>query len=54
MFIVFVISVFIIIVPQNLYNTISSKNFIKHMGIGACDIRIDIQQVDNIAEKLWK
>ncbi|HOA81739.1 MAG TPA: FtsX-like permease family protein, partial [Defluviitaleaceae bacterium] len=51
MFIVFVISVFIIIVPQNLYNTISSKNFIKHMGIGACDIRIDIQQVDNIAEK---
>lgn len=48
---VLVISAFIIIVPQNLYNTISSKNFIKYMGIGNCDIRIDIQQAENISEK---
>ena len=48
---VLVISVFIIIVPQNLYNTISSKSFIKYMGIGSCDIRIDIQQTDNISQK---
>lgn len=48
---VLVISAFIIIVPQNLYNTISSKNFIKYMGIGNSDIRIDIQQTDNISEK---
>ena len=48
---VLVIASFIIIVPQNLYNTISSKNFIKYMGIGSCDLRIDIQQTDNISEK---
>jgi putative ABC transport system permease protein len=48
---VIVISAFIIIVPQNMYNTISSKSFIKYMGIGNCDIRIDLQQTDNISEK---
>ncbi|MCE5169118.1 FtsX-like permease family protein [Paenibacillus profundus] len=48
---VLVISAFIIIVPQNLYNTISSKSFIKYMGIGNYDMRIDIQQIDNISEK---
>lgn len=49
---VLIISAFIMIVPQNLYNTISSKNFITYMGIGRCDLRIDIQQTDNIAEKI--
>lgn len=48
---VLVISAFIIIVPQNLYNTISSKGFIAYMGIGKCDMRIDIQQTYNISEK---
>lgn len=51
MFIVFVISVFVMIVPQNLYNTISSKNFIRYMGIGNSDLRIDIQQVEDISAK---
>ncbi|MGZ9585669.1 FtsX-like permease family protein [Paenibacillus marinisediminis] len=49
---VLVISAFIIIVPQNLYNTVSSKGFIKYMGIGNYDMRIDIQQTDNISEKV--
>ena len=44
---VLVISAFIIIVPQNLYNTISSKSFIRYMGIGSYDMRIDIQRVDD-------
>ena len=48
---VLVISAFIIIVPQNLYNTISSKSFTKYMGIGNYDLRIDIQQTDNISKK---
>jgi len=48
---VLVISTFIIIVPQNLYNTISSKNFITYMGIGNSDLRIDVQQTDNISSK---
>ncbi|PKO19204.1 MAG: ABC transporter permease [Chloroflexi bacterium HGW-Chloroflexi-10] len=51
MFAVLVILVFIIIVPQNLYNTISSKSFSTYMGIGKSDIRIDIQQTDHIFEK---
>ncbi len=46
-----VISVFIIIVPQNLYNTISSENFVTYMGVGKSDLRIDIQQSDTISEK---
>ncbi len=48
---VLVISAFIMIVPQNLYNTISSKSFSAYMGIGNCDLRIDIQQTDHISEK---
>lgn len=48
---ILVISSFIIIVPQNLYNTISSKSFTQYMGIGDYDLRIDIQQVENIPEK---
>ncbi|MFJ7735656.1 FtsX-like permease family protein [Lysinibacillus sp. NPDC097287] len=48
---VLVISTFIIIVPKNLYNTISSKSFITYMGIGNSDMRIDIQQTDNISNK---
>lgn len=51
---VLVILAFIIIVPQNLYNTISSKGFSTYMGIGKCDMRIDIQQTDNISEKAAK
>ena len=48
---VLVISAFIIIVPQNFHNTISSNSFITYMGIGNSDLRIDIQQTDNISEK---
>jgi putative ABC transport system permease protein len=51
MLIVLVLSSFIIIVPQNLYNTISAKSFITYMGIGDSDMRIDIQQTDNISAK---
>ncbi|MEH7238574.1 ABC transporter permease [Bacillus sp. JJ1562] len=47
MLIVLVISSFIIIVPQNLYNTISSKGFIQYMGIGHYDLRIQT----NISDK---
>lgn len=48
---VLVLAGFIIIVPQNLYNTISSKSFITYMGVGDSDMRIDIQQTDHISEK---
>lgn len=48
---VLVISSFLMIVPQNIYNTISQRNFMTYMGIGECDMRVDIQQTDNIAGK---
>ncbi|MCQ4936280.1 ABC transporter permease [Anaerotignum propionicum] len=48
MLLVLVISCFLIIVPQNIYNTISQRNFMTYMGIGECDMRMDIQQKDNI------
>ncbi|WP_312507062.1 FtsX-like permease family protein [Lysinibacillus sp.] len=41
---VLLLATFMIIVPQNVSNTISSKSFITHMGIGDSDIRIDIPQ----------
>ncbi|HSM70131.1 MAG TPA: FtsX-like permease family protein [Anaerolineales bacterium] len=49
---VLVISSFIIIVPQNLHNTISSNDFITYLGIGISDLRIDIQQTSHISEKV--
>lgn len=48
---VLVLAAFIIIVPQNLHNTISSKGFITYMGVGNSDLRIDIQQTDDISGK---
>jgi putative ABC transport system permease protein len=48
---VLVVAVFIIIVPQNLHHTVSSNDFISHMGIGLSDFRIDVQQTDSFAEK---
>jgi putative ABC transport system permease protein len=51
MLLVLVISSFLMVVPQNIYHTISSKNFVTYMGIGNYDMRLDIQQTDNIPEK---
>lgn len=50
MLMVLVISSFIMIVPQNIYNTISSRDFMTYMGIGSCYMRLDIQQGDRIAQ----
>jgi putative ABC transport system permease protein len=48
---VLVLAAFIIIVPQNLHNTISSQEFVTYMGVGNSDLRIDIQQTDDISGK---
>ncbi|WP_309119933.1 FtsX-like permease family protein [Paenibacillus sp.] len=47
---VLVISAFIMTVPQNLYNSISSESFINNMGIGNYDFRIQIN--GNFSEKV--
>jgi len=48
---VLVIASFIMIVPQNIYSTISSEDFITYMGIGNCDMLISIQQTDHMKRK---
>lgn len=48
---VVVLASFIIIVPQNLYHTISGDNFVTYIGVGNCDLRIDIQQTTQIDKK---
>lgn len=50
MLIVLVLAAFIIIVPQNLHNTLSSKSFVTYMGVGQSDLRIDIQQTNHVNE----
>jgi len=51
MLLVLVLSSFLMIVPQNLYNTMSQRNFMTYMGIGECDLRFDIQQTSDISGK---
>jgi putative ABC transport system permease protein len=51
MVIILTLAAFIIIVPQNLYSTISSKSFMTYMGVGECDMRFDLQQLEDVDEK---
>lgn len=44
--------VFLMLIPQNLSSTISSPKFVTYMGIGDGEIRLDIRQTENIAEKM--
>jgi putative ABC transport system permease protein len=48
---VLVIATFLMIVPQNIYSTIASDDFITYMGIGNCDMLINLQQTDNLKQK---
>ncbi|MEW9502818.1 ABC transporter permease [Jeotgalibacillus marinus] len=51
LFFVFIVCSIIIIVPVNFLNTIQSPSFIKYMGVGQSDIRIDLQQSDDIVQR---
>jgi putative ABC transport system permease protein len=51
LFIVFILSTFIIIVPVNFLNTIQSEDFISYMGVGRSDIIIDIRQSADIEKR---
>jgi len=50
---VLIISSFIMIVPQNIYNTISARSFITYMGMGICDATLYIKptQAEEVAQK---
>ncbi|NLG03120.1 MAG: ABC transporter permease, partial [Clostridia bacterium] len=47
MLLLLIVTVFIMIVPQNLYQTMSSSRFITYMGVGQCQMRIDLQRQDD-------
>lgn len=51
LFIVFILSTFIIIVPMNFLNTLNSPGLISYMGMAESDIIIDLRQSDNIRER---
>ena len=48
---VLVLTAFIIIMPRSLHNTISSRSFITYMGVGDIDLRLDVQQTDDVSAK---
>jgi len=51
---VFAICTFIVILPINMYNTMNSSEFSTYMGIGKCDMRIDLRKTDTITEDFKK
>lgn len=40
---------FLMLLPENLYSTLSSPTFVTYMGIGNADIRMDIRQGEDIS-----
>ncbi len=50
-FLIFVFSSFLILLPINMNNTIDNPDFLTYMGIGDSDIRIDIQYSENLLEQ---
>lgn len=48
---VFIICTFLIIVPVNFLHTVSSPEFITYMGAGKSDLRIDLQQSDDVRQR---
>ncbi|MFJ8353953.1 ABC transporter permease [Bacillus paramycoides] len=49
--VVLIIAVFMIIVPVNFLYTIKSPQFVNYMGTGKSDIRIDLQQSEDIEQR---
>lgn len=51
MLVVLALAVFVALVPNNLRTTLSSPGFCRYLGVGDCDIRMDVQQTDGVAVK---
>ncbi|MBV1756438.1 MAG: ABC transporter permease [Dethiosulfatibacter sp.] len=52
--VIFVVSMFIITLPLNVYNTMRSPEFSTYMGIGKSDMRIDLRKTDTITDDFKK
>lgn len=50
-FLIFVFSSFLILLPMNMNNTINNPVFLTYMGIGKSDVRIDIQYSNNLTQQ---
>lgn len=50
-FLVFVFSSFLILLPMNMKKTVEHPSFITYMGVAECDIRIDMQYSESLAEQ---
>ncbi|MBC3797477.1 FtsX-like permease family protein [Acetobacterium tundrae] len=50
-FLVFVFSSFLMLLPLNMKSTVENPSFITYMGVGQSDIRIDIQYTDNLTKQ---
>ena len=50
-FLVFIFSSFLILLPMNMKNTVENPSFMTYMGVGESDIRIDIQYTDKLNEQ---
>lgn len=48
--VIFMVCTFVMILPLNLYNTLNSPDFTTYMGIGRCDMRIDLRRTDTITD----
>jgi putative ABC transport system permease protein len=50
-FLVFVFASLLILIPLNMKNTVENPSFITYMGVGECDIRIDIPYHEKLKEQ---
>ncbi|WP_243727815.1 FtsX-like permease family protein [Halanaerobium saccharolyticum] len=51
LFVVFILTTFIIIVPLNFLNTIKSSEFVRYMGIAESDIIMDLRYTEGIQDR---
>ncbi|MFW5735904.1 MAG: FtsX-like permease family protein [Halanaerobium sp.] len=51
LFVVFILTTFIIIVPLNFLNTIKSPEFVRYMGIAESDIIMDLRYTEGIQDR---
>ncbi|AJK68840.1 hypothetical protein B840_06170 [Corynebacterium marinum DSM 44953] len=53
LFFVFVVSVFIVVVPSSAALTVRSPQFLTYMGVGPADVRMDLQYADDSSAELF-
>ncbi len=47
---IFIACTFLVILPLNIYNTMNSPKLLTYMGVGACDLRVDLRRSESISK----